>query len=73
MATKRKPLLECLECGKKFYIIKAAEKASYGARGCPGCGGVDIDVYVEKKTRALIDEAVDALAKRLASQISLKC
>ncbi len=49
MATKRKPLFECLECGKKFYTIKAAEKASYGARGCPGCGGVDIDVYVEKR------------------------
>jgi predicted nucleic acid-binding Zn-ribbon protein len=35
----------CLECGRKFRTVKAAEKASYN--GCPGCGGVDIDFVTE--------------------------
>lgn len=33
---------ECLECGRKFRSCHAAEKAAF--EGCPGCGGVDIDV-----------------------------
>jgi Zn finger protein HypA/HybF involved in hydrogenase expression len=40
---KKKPAFECLECGKKFYSTKAAERAT--DKGCPGCGGVDIDLY----------------------------
>lgn len=34
-------MFECLECGKKFKTVAAAEKASMD--GCPKCGGVDID------------------------------
>lgn len=45
MKQKRVPLFQCLECGKKFYSAKAAEKASFGDEGCPGCGGSDIDQY----------------------------
>lgn len=41
--TKRKPLFACQECGKKFYTVTAAEKASLGPDGCPKCGGSDID------------------------------
>ena len=41
---KRKPVAWCQECGKKFYSIKAAERASFGPHGCPKCGGSDIDV-----------------------------
>lgn len=33
----------CMECGKKFYTVAAAERASFGDNGCPGCGGSDID------------------------------
>lgn len=44
-AKPRKPLFACLECGKKFYSARAAEKASFGDSGCPKCGGSDIDVY----------------------------
>lgn len=36
-------LYACQECGHKFYSLKAAEKASFGDAGCPGCGGSDID------------------------------
>lgn len=36
---------ECMECGKKFRTIKAAEKAT--SVGCPKCGGCDIDLSVE--------------------------
>lgn len=32
---------KCMECGRKFRTVKAAERASYN--GCPGCGGSDID------------------------------
>lgn len=45
MQTSREPLFECRECGRKFYSVKAAEKASFGDEGCPGCGGSDIDAY----------------------------
>lgn len=48
MSDKRVPLFECQECHRKFYTVKAAEKASFGDDGCPGCGGSDIDEYVEK-------------------------
>lgn len=32
----------CIECGRKFKTIGAAERAA--DRGCPNCGGVDIDL-----------------------------
>ena len=34
----------CMECGHKFKTVKAAEKASFGADGCPKCGSSDIDL-----------------------------
>jgi len=33
---------ECLECGKKFRSVSAAERAANN--GCPKCGGVDIEI-----------------------------
>ena len=39
----------CLECGKKFKSVKAAEKAAND--GCPKCGGVDIDVDTDPKPK----------------------
>ena len=44
----REPLFACQECGRKFYTVKAAEKASND--GCPGCNGTDIDTYVRRDT-----------------------
>jgi DNA-directed RNA polymerase subunit RPC12/RpoP len=35
-------MFKCQECGRKFKTAKSAEKASND--GCPGCGGVDIDI-----------------------------
>ena len=32
---------KCMECGRIFRTVRAAEKASYD--GCPNCGGSDID------------------------------
>lgn len=32
----------CQECGKRFRSTNAAERAA--SRGCPKCGGVDIDL-----------------------------
>lgn len=39
----KQPLFQCMECGKKFYTVTSAEKAMFGAQGCPKCGGADID------------------------------
>lgn len=47
--TKKIPLFQCQECGRKFYSTTAAERASFGDNGCPGCGGSDIDIYVGVK------------------------
>jgi transcription elongation factor Elf1 len=33
---------ECMECGRKFRTLKAAERAY--TNGCPKCGGTDIDI-----------------------------
>lgn len=38
----------CLECGRRL-TLRAAEKAA--SDGCPGCGGVDIDIYVPTAVR----------------------
>ena len=53
MATKREPLFECNECGKKFYTVGAAERASFGNSGCPGCGGSDIEPYYGVKSKTV--------------------
>lgn len=45
MKMKRVPLFACMECGHKFYSGKAAEMASFGDDGCPGCGGSDVDTF----------------------------
>ena len=44
---KRTPLFSCRECGKRFYTVRAAERASFN--GCR-CGGGDIDIHVESET-----------------------
>jgi hypothetical protein len=35
-------MFACQECGRKFRTAGAAERAA--SDGCPGCGGVDIDL-----------------------------
>lgn len=45
---ERKNGWQCLECGKKFSSAAAAERAAMSDRGCPGCGGSDIDDVSEK-------------------------
>ena len=41
---RQRPLFVCLECGHKFYSYEGAARAMN--IGCPGCGGVDVDLYV---------------------------
>jgi hypothetical protein len=38
---------KCLECGRKFRTVRAAERAAND--GCPNCGGVDVDIDVESR------------------------
>lgn len=35
-------MYKCQECGRKFRTTQSADRASMS--GCPGCGGVDIDL-----------------------------
>jgi hypothetical protein len=51
---------KCLECGRKFRTTNAAERAANN--GCTGCGGVDIDLDVEKRSE---DDNVDERLKRI--------
>lgn len=32
----------CMECGHRFKTVKAAARAA--DKGCPKCGGVDVDL-----------------------------
>src|SRR5262249_33641264 len=47
--TKSKPkesnMFRCQECGRRVGTVGAAERASN--RGCPKCGGCDIDIDIE--------------------------
>lgn len=36
------PVLACMECGRKFRTVQAAETAAFGVDGCPRCGSSDI-------------------------------
>lgn len=45
MTTKEKKNWICQECGRRM-TTKAAERAAFGPKGCPGCGGSDIDLVV---------------------------
>lgn len=40
---------QCMECGKKFRSVKAAENAQQN--GCPKCGGTDIDLAEHEEDR----------------------
>ena len=42
---------QCNECGRRM-TLKTAERATSGIDGCPGCGGVDIDLAVDTKGAA---------------------
>ena len=41
--SRRRPLYQCQECGRKFYSVRTAQDAQ---RYRCTCGGVDIDLYV---------------------------
>lgn len=43
----RPKLFECMECGRGFATVRAAERAV--SVGCPKCGGSDIDTPTEPK------------------------
>lgn len=49
----------CLECGRKFKTIAAAERAA--DRGCPKCGGVDVDL----DTRQTFAQKNQAMVERI--------
>lgn len=39
-----KPEFACMECGRKFRTVAAAERAAFGNTGCPRCGSTDVDL-----------------------------
>jgi hypothetical protein len=42
--TEEPNVFKCQECNRKFKTVAAAERAMNSDRGCPGCGGSDIDI-----------------------------
>lgn len=59
----------CMECGHKFKTVAAAKKAAFGDRGCPKCGGADIDLDVEKKVTPAEWEKAKAMARERAAAL----
>lgn len=51
---------QCQECGRKFRTVRSAMKAA--SSGCPGCGGVDIDLADEDLHRWAREAAAAVLA-----------
>jgi len=48
---------KCQECGRRFKTTGAAEKAAL--EGCPGCGGVDIDLDDGRGGTKAVEDAAD--------------
>lgn len=53
-------MYKCLECGRKFRTTKAAERATN--KGCPGCGGVDIDLDTDAPLPPTVRTTVHGVA-----------
>lgn len=55
-------VFECMECGRKFRTVKAAERAA--SKGCSGCGSVDIDLaetdVLTRDAKRHLDEQIRA-------------
>jgi predicted nucleic acid-binding Zn-ribbon protein len=49
---------QCLECGHRFRTVRAAMSAAM--RGCPKCGGVDVDL-ADTGLREWASKAADAV------------
>lgn len=56
---------KCQECARTFRTVNAAQKASLN--GCPGCGGVDIDLDVDEnqQTERHADDPITERLKRV--------
>lgn len=70
MATSQHSGFYCQECGHGFRTVKAAERASFGERGCPKCGGADIDLGKPGPYRAPKANANARLAGAVATERS---
>jgi len=44
----RRPLFQCMECGKLYYSEKSAAHAFHNRCSCGGC---DIDIYAEHSSQ----------------------
>lgn len=56
-------MFKCLECGRRFRTVKAAERAA--SEGCPDCGGVDIDIDTDSHQKRALRDDIDARLRRL--------
>jgi predicted nucleic acid-binding Zn-ribbon protein len=51
----------CVECGHRFRTVKAAERAAFGADGCPKCGSADIDLRSEAPVASKATSSAETL------------
>ena len=65
---------QCWECGQRFRTARAAERAIND--GCPGCGGVDIDIartkVSEPRPRPKGWDAIDSAALLDAENVGIE-
>jgi predicted nucleic acid-binding Zn-ribbon protein len=61
----------CMECGHQFKSVKAAQRAAFSDRGCPKCGGSDIDLSPVRKPVAFIDEFMSVRPEVLEAVIKV--
>lgn len=54
---------QCLECGK-YLTLKQAERAMYGDKGCPKCGGTDIDAAANHPQPSFLDLAPEEMIQK---------
>lgn len=60
----------CMECGKRFATLRAAEKAAFGPDGCPRCGGSDIDMSKPVTAKLVTATALSQSSPRKQNEVA---
>lgn len=58
----------CLECGWRFASARSAQRAAFGDDGCPGCGGVDVDLVTDEQMERIRRDDSGGQADRVSDE-----
>ncbi len=56
-------MYQCQDCGHKFRTIASAQRAAESDKGCPGCGGSDVDLGSKTPAYSILLTYVTSSAK----------